>query len=169
MPELKFESQFFSGDGKAIPKEISLLRFGPIVQCTVSLTDNALLGYSDGRVAPRPIKGFAMIDTGATFTAIDTNTAANGGIPQVSFAKTSTASDKNLLVPTFDAKIVCHCGQSAQTISFSSSNIIGVNLTDIIGKFREADTDFILLLGRDFLKHTVLVYDGGKGSFSLTI
>ena len=169
MPELKFEPQFFSGDGKAIPKEISLLRFGPIVQCTVSLTDNAQMAYSGDMVAPSPIKGLAMIDTGATFTSIDTNTAVNAGFPQVGVSSTSTASHKNLLVPTFDAKIVCHCGQSAQTISFSSSNILGANLADMLGRFREANTDFILLLGRDFLSSTVLVYEGSKGRVSLTI
>lgn len=108
----------------------------------------------NGLPVPAARKGFALIDTGASITAVDNDVVASLGIQPIGQMKlaTTTQSTEAWL---YAARLIC-CGTTIPVCE--TLEIIGCSLSP---------QGFIALLGRNFLRGVVFVYDGPAGFFTL--
>lgn len=132
-----------------------LQQTGPIidVQVAVPTALEQLLRQSSKPVPP-PVKGRALIDTGATISSVDDATIRGLGVSPVGLINTGTAGgpqQQNM----YPARFILQAGWT-----FEFSRVTGSNLTG---------TGLVALIGRDVLSRTILVYNGPLGVFSLAI
>lgn len=103
-----------------------------------------------------PIRGFALIDTGATQTCVDIGKARQAKM-SVTGTGTLTSASGNTKVPLFGAMIDMK-GIGKMTMS----RCLGVNLSSF------GNLKLIALVGRDVLQSGVLVYNGTNGTASFS-
>jgi len=103
-----------------------------------------------------------MIDTGAAFTVIEEPLAVSLGLRPVRFREVIGVDQRPVERPVFPMSVVLamHDGLGSQkSVRFK---------VDIVGVPRRArDEGYVGLLGRDFLQHFELHYDGPKARFTL--
>ncbi len=104
---------------------------------------------------PSPVVGRALIDTGATFTAIDRAAAAQLQLIPVDTIQSGTAGGQQVC-PRYPARLAFP-GTPIPTIDLPRA--VGVDLSG---------QGYIVLLGRDFLARCVLTYNGPFGQFILS-
>lgn len=132
---------------------------GPIIKITIDipqiLKDEL---KAAGKKIPKTIKGLALIDTGATKTAVDYTIAKSLGINPIGTIDSRTASGITTL-PLFPAQIIF----PTLKWSFDFSSVTGIELNE----FEYENQKVIALIGRDILMHAVFIYNGTEGSYSL--
>jgi len=130
---------------------------GPVMQVTVSLAQPVAAQIAaEGRSAPQPVSGRALIDTGASVTCIDEGIAKQLGIQPVDVAKMHSASHADVEVGVYP-------------IHF---DIVGMNVGIDVPKAMGAQLQsqgLIMLIGRDVLQRCSLTYNGFTGDFVLAI
>jgi hypothetical protein len=131
----------------------TLTETGPLVQVEVSLPA-ALKKYlsEKGHPIPSPQSGFALVDTGASATAVDQTIFDALGIQQIDTIPTSTPHGAGTS-PVYPASLTF---PGLNLTDMPMERVIGCNLkwTNIEGK------EVIMLLGRDLLKYFLMVYNG---------
>jgi hypothetical protein len=105
-----------------------------------------------GLPVPPARKGFALIDTGASITAVDEDVVASLGIQPIGQMKLSTPS-RSMPAWLYAARLTC-------------AGMAVLEVLDIVGCSLQPQ-GFIALLGRNFLRSVVLVYDGPAGVFTI--
>ena len=153
MPISNFSFTRFNPDIK------QLIRQGPVLPIQV-LVPTALekLLRSQGQQVPPPVSGFALIDTGATKSAVDDQVIRSLKVAPIGKITTHTAGgvvSQNLYPVRF------HFPVNKWMIEFSS--VIGVNLKAyaVMGK------NLIALVGRDVLSRCIFIYNGTAASFTV--
>ena len=109
---------------------------------------------AQGQAVPQPVTGFALVDTGATISAVDQNVIGQLGVSTIGLANMGTAGgpqQQNL----YPIRMVLT--QLAFPLEFEA--VPGAAL---------AGTGFIALLGRDVLTRMILIYDGPHGEYTLS-
>ena len=156
---LQFNAQGQSPDGRIIPLPPSnaLLQRGPCIQVTLglvqSITDQLL---QQGKTVPPPISGLALIDTGASSTCIDDAIAQQLQLPAtdvVQMVSASHASTQQNVYPVLIEVV-------GASIQINVPRAMGANLTP---------QGLIALIGRDFLQHVTLFYNGITGQITLSM
>ena len=104
-----------------------------------------------------------MIDTGATFCAIDDTVAQQLGLQPVGMQAIGGAAGIQQH-PLYAAKMSF---PGTQLPSLESSRLVGVNLAGHAANV--AGGPLLALVGRDLLKHFVMVYNGPMGLITMTI
>jgi len=107
-----------------------------------------------GLPVPPPQRGFALVDTGASITAVDEEVVASLGIQPIGQMKLSTPSQA---MPAWLYAVQLTCSGVAMP---------ALELLDVVGCTLQPQ-GFIALLGRNFLRKAVLVYDGPAGAFTI--
>jgi len=107
-----------------------------------------------GLPVPAARTGFALIDTGASITAVDEDVVASLGIQPIGQMKLSTPSQSR---PAW---------LYAVRLSFPEVPIPALEVLDVVGCTLQPQ-GFIALLGRNLLRRFVFVYDGPAGFFRL--
>jgi gag-polyprotein putative aspartyl protease len=102
-----------------------------------------------------PVVGRALIDTGATFTAIDRAAAAQLQLVPVDTIQSGTAGGQQIC-PRYPARLL-----------FPGLPIPPIDLPRAVGVDLSGQ-GFVVLLGRDFLARCVLTYNGPFGHFILS-
>jgi len=141
-------------------KGYHLEQSGPIIPVTISLpvAMQEFLGQN-GKDIPSPIRGMALIDTGAFATAVDCAVFEKLGINPIDRIVTNTPHGESTsdLYPA--------------SISFPALGLESLPMERIVGcKLQwpgEADSDVLMLLGRDLLKHFLMVYNGKHSDVTL--
>jgi hypothetical protein len=105
------------------------------------------------QMAP-PQTGFALVDTGASITVVDESVIATLGIQPIGQMKISTPSQS---MPAW---------LYAVRVSFGDTPMMPVEVLEVVGCTLQPQ-GFIALLGRNFLRRMVFVYDGPGGLFTL--
>ncbi len=160
MPILHFQ---LNATGKApdgtdipIPPSVVMMQRGPCVQTTIGLADViAQQILQQGKPLPTPISGFALIDTGASSTCIDDAIAQQLGLPVIDVVQMTSASHANTQQNVYPAKITLMNG-------------INIDVPRAIGAALQAQ-NIIALIGRDFLQHCTLFYNGVTGEITLSL
>jgi len=114
-----------------------------------------------GQPAPAPVSGFALIDTGASLSAVDATVIQQLGVQAVGVAAVGTAAGPQQQA-TYPARFTFP-GSNLPAIDFSQ--ILGSNLTGQI--VAGTGQPLIALFGRDILQHFILIYNGPGATFSL--
>jgi hypothetical protein len=144
---------------KSIDTEL-LVNSGPIMPVVIALpAAREQFLRKVGIKVPEPVRGMAIIDTGAFATAIDTRVFRKLGIPAFDQLQTSTASGRGLS-DVFPARISL---PALGNIDLPMERIVGCRLhwQD------KSDSEVLMLLGRDLLKNFWMVYDGVHSELTL--
>ena len=142
--------------GQAFPMITEHLRTsGPIMPILVGIPDSVAQAFrAQGQTPPPPAELNALVDTGASITAIRVDVAARLGLP-----------------PTGSVGLAGVGGTSQQTlfgskVSFPENGLV-FDAVALVGSPQQFP-DFDVLIGRNFLCSMILTYDGPRGGFSLT-
>ena len=150
------------GAALPLPHPQLLQQTGPVIQVLVEVpTALATQLQQTGQPVPQPVQGFALIDTGASLSAVDATVVQQLGVQPVGLANVGTAGGPQQQA-TYPARF-SFPGSNLSAIDFNQ--LLGVNLT---GQFAlGAGHPIVALLGRDLLQHFVLVYNGPGAMFTL--
>ena len=136
---------------------------GPVVPVLIeipsALTDRL---QQTGQAIAAPVSGLALVDTGASVSAVDAGCVQQLGVQPVGMVTVGTAggSQQQMLYPgRFSFP-----GTNLPSIDFSS--LLGADLATQ-GVPGPRGGPLVALLGRDLLEHFVLVYNGPQGLFTL--
>jgi predicted aspartyl protease len=150
-------------DGKQIqvPPAQALAVRGPVVQVLVSVPAQVAERLTkESKPIPSPVPGLGLIDTGATGSCVDEEVAKKLQLPIVNVVSMASAAhaatDRNVYPLTFDI------------LGFGATGKITVNSPRVTGAELGVQ-GLILLIGRDLLANTCLIYNGIAGAFTLSI
>jgi predicted aspartyl protease len=136
------------------PSSLSL--FGPTIPVEIAIPDELARYYSARNIPiPPPVTGDALIDTGASITAVDLAVLQQLGIQPVGTANVYTpqGSDVQELFPV--------------RLTLSGTAIV-MRLKAVLGS-QLRNQNIMALIGRNVLSSCVLVYNGPFGNFSLSM
>lgn len=155
-----FEHQFSAigqgHDGKRVrlSPQSTLARFGPVLQVAISITPEHAERLSElGEQPPAPISGLALIDTGASITAVDEEVCLKLGLPATGTVIMSHAAGNE--------ERACYPIQ----VMFPGSPLPPLASPKVVSC--KLHSPQILLLGRDLLAMLRLVYHGPAGRIEL--
>ena len=127
---------------------------GPRIPVTIAVPDVTRRAYEKrGSPVPKPVTGFALIDTGATQSCFDNSTAAKAGLPMLGESMMASASHPATAVPVYSGRMLL------PSLNINVEAGLGVELASIDG--------LVALIGRDLLANAIFVYNGQEGTFSL--
>jgi len=134
---------------------------GPILQVEVNLPQPLInLLSSQNKPIPAPTPGFALIDTGASRTCIDSLVLSNLGISPIGLVTMGTAGGSTSC-PLFPAKL----SFPVINLVIEFGSVAGVNLKGQVIN----GTPLVVLIGRDVLSRCLLIYSGIGGFFTLAL
>lgn len=141
------------GQKMRLPNHAALQRTGPILQVVISPTRQHLDSLAENNKAiPQPVSGFALIDTGATSTAVDESVCRELNISPTGAARTAHAGGSEIRQ--------CYPIQ----VSFPGSGLPSTVIpTAMSVNLQFGKKPYVLLLGRDLLSRLRLVYNGPMG------
>ena len=152
-------------DGNLSPE--ALIGLGAFLNIEIHVPPAIATALTDaGSPVPAPVTGVALIDTGATITCIHEPILRDQlGLNPISVMKAGTASG-----PTqqnvYPARIV---GTVAQSFTLDLDGVAGVNLSGQIVNTLPDPQEVVALLGRNFLSHCVLIWNGPGGFWTISI
>jgi hypothetical protein len=128
-----------------------------------------------GRPLPPPVRGFMLVDTGATKTNIAEEAALRLGLRPVGQSRGFGASGqhvRNDYEVHLSIRIIDQHGN--KTVIESEQLVSGVpdlmKHSEALGlRNNDRPVAFIGLLGRDFLRHTTFMYSGTRGFFEIRV
>ena len=129
----------------------ALHHFGPVTKITIGVTGAGSEAVArSGKAVPAPAHGWALIDTGSTFSHLDEKLIAELGLQPVGRIDLA-GSDSVRTELRYDAKMVFEDGMSAEIIA-SSARLRRPRDSRIPG--------YDALIGRDVLANAIITYDG---------
>jgi predicted aspartyl protease len=145
------------GETIQLAPRVALLQNGPCVQVVIGLGQSlAEQLVKQGQAVPEPAAGIALVDTGASTTCIDDALAQRLRLPAIDVVHMTSAS---------------HAGTEANVYPIQME-IVGspiiVNVPRAIGA-NLAPQGIVALIGRDYLQHCTLFYNGITGEITLAI
>ena len=114
----------------------------------------AIMESGDG--LPPPVRGFAMIDTGAAITCVDQSAAERAGLVAVDSGLITSVTHEAEVAPVF----MCKLDFTGWGLSLPRLRVLGANLSS---------QGLVALIGRDALSSCIFIYNGLDGSFSLSL
>ncbi|MFT7625065.1 MAG: hypothetical protein ACI9WU_004256 [Myxococcota bacterium] len=144
-----------------MPAPWGLVEHGP--QVTVTVGHNAdYMGIEDLRPEVFPVCKM-LIDTGAAFTLIEEDIAVKLGFRPIRYREVIGVDQKPTMRPVFRLSIGLEMGDGL------GNERVVVFREDVVGMPRPTRTESSVgLLGRDFLSHFVLGFDGPNARYSLS-
>jgi len=154
-----YDGEFRTQTGQPVPG--GLLRAGPVLPLEIAIP-SALSRFlsTQNQQIPAPRSGFALIDTGATRSCVDSQVISSLGVNCIGVTTLGTAkgrSQHHLYPAKFRFPVIRF------EVEFGS--VVGVDLS---GQ-GAGNMQIIALIGRDVLSRCILIYHGTKGSFSLAL
>lgn len=128
---------------------------GPLVECRLAVNPELAKTLTDaGEAVPPPIPATMLVDTGASATAIEQGLAQQLGLNPVGVTKVTTPSDVAFECAMYSVMVLLPKGLRAPRITVFEANFSTQGIQGLIG--------------RDILKHGVLVYLGLENQFTLS-
>lgn len=150
------QGQTPTGQTVTVSPTIALLGQGPVVQIVLSVAQAiADQLMQQGLPVPVPVPGLALIDTGASATCIDDALAQQLQLPVIDVVNMTSASHASTQQNIYPVLIEVMGG-----IRINVPRAMGANL---------APQNLAALIGRDFLQHCTLFYNGPAGAITLAL
>jgi len=146
-----------NGQSIQIPPSQVLLQRGACVQVIFGIAQifaDQLL--QQGQTLPQPVSGIALIDTGASSTCIDESLAQQMNLPAIDVVQMMSASHDATPTNVYPIQMQV----IGTPIRVEVPRALGATL---------ATQGYIALIGRDFLQHCTLFYNGISGEMTLSI
>ena len=138
-----------------MPPATALQLRGPILQVSLTIEQNAGKGLvAQGKTVPTPRSGLALIDTGASNTCVDEQTAKDLGLPVIDVANMQSASHEKHSCNVYPVQII------TPIVTLNAPRAMGAAL---------ASQGLLVLIGRDVLQNCNLFYNGPAGQFTLSL
>jgi predicted aspartyl protease len=156
---VQYDAEGQTPDGKTIqiPPRVALLQSGPCVQIIIGLAQSFVEQLvQQGQTVPQPVTGMALVDTGASTTCIDDVLAQNLGFPVIDVVQMTSASHAGTEANVYPIQMEI----VGSPIRVNVPRAIGANLTP---------QGIVALIGRDYLQHCTLFYNGFTGEITLSI
>ena len=145
------------GNVISVPSGLVLQQHGPVVQIVLSIAQTfAEPLLQQGIALPSPISGNGLLDTGASTTCIDDTIARQMGLPPIDVVTMASASHSSIQQNVYSIQM-----------QIVGSPII-VQVPRAIGASLQSQ-GIIALIGRDYLQHCTLNYNGLTGAITLSI
>lgn len=145
-----------------VPFPKGLLEIGPVLPVQVDIPRKlAELLQSQGQPLPQSVRGLALIDTGATRTAVDEGVVQLLGVQPMGIANVGTAAGMQ------------QQSMYSARLSFPGTPIPGMDFAQILSvnlsghAIPQLKDRLIVLIGRDILAHFVMIYNGTSASVTL--
>jgi predicted aspartyl protease len=153
-------NQYFRDQNKQLNSQAMVLA-GPVLQVEISV-EATLAEYltAHNQPVPQPIGGWALIDTGATRTAIDQSVVKHLNLSPIDQVVLSTAHGQR------EAGVYA-CRMKLVSTALPEITASRATEVDLAGQ-SVADKTIIALIGRDLLSNCVFVYNGTNGHFSIS-
>lgn len=156
---VQYDGQVQGTDGTVvkIPPASVLSQRGPLVQVVLSigkLFSEQLAQQS--LELPTPVSGNGLIDTGASTTCIDDSIAQQMGLPPIDVVMMASASHSSTRQNVYPVQMEI----VGSPVRVEIPKAIGASLTG---------QGIIALIGRDYLQHCTLHYNGLTGAITLSI
>lgn len=149
---------------------------GPLVWVTWSVPESLARRLREaGRAVPAPVLGRLLVDTGASATAISVEAAQELGLQQIDVGHTygiHGLQENPIYEVHLTVSIAGRGGESGVDADLRVSGIRDMEAMFQKLGVRTGEQDggrLVGLLGRDFLRHTVLTYDGTYGVVTIKI
>lgn len=137
------------------PKPQNLLLLGPALDVEVSVPASLAAALTVRSIPlPPPQPGSALIDTGASVTAVDMDVLDRLGLPPVGTSTVITPSGTEIQ------------GVYVVRLTFPGTPIPPLDPKPVIGS-QLRGFGHIVLLGRDLLQGALLIYDGAHGHWTI--
>lgn len=134
---------------------------GPIIDLYVGVSAPRLVAIQQaGQTAPTPILAKGLVDTGASHTAVDVSIIDGFGLSAKRLASviTPTTGAKPVKCHTYDVAIYVPIGSTAPWAKVAHE----------VTRAELKHQGFEVLIGRDILAESVLIYDGKHNVFTLS-
>lgn len=129
---------------------------GPTLDVLIGVTEfHAKYLEDNGKSVPQPMSGKAMIDTGASVTVVDVEIMKHLGACPIGVALVGTPQGKDLQ-EKYPAKI-----------SFPGTGLGSVQSGSVLGSPAIGEQGLAALIGRDLLKHWLIIYNGPAGNTTI--
>jgi len=133
------------------------MAIGPQLDVEVHVPDAlASILTQQGKPIPKPVAGKALIDTGASITAVDGSIIQSLGVQPVGVATVHTPSGS------------AQQNQYPVKFMFPGSGLPPLIASQAIGSVLQSQ-GIVALIGRDSLSSVVFVYNGGAGMITLAL
>jgi predicted aspartyl protease len=146
-------------DGRQVQLHPALVlqQRGSVVQVSVTLEQTFAAALAQqSKPVPPPVTGLALIDTGASNTCIDDETAQSMNLPIIDVGSMHSAS--HIKAPSNIYPVTVEI--IGFRIHFQSPRTMGAALKE---------QGLLMLLGRDVLQRCTLFYNGPTGQITLSI
>ena len=136
---------------------LTLQQVGPAFDIEISIPSAMeQILKQGGQPIPQPAKGQALIDTGATFSAVDQAVMTSLGVPPVGQIHSGTAGGQ-VRMNQYPARFM-FSNLGTVSLAFEATRATGVQLTG---------QGLIALIGRDVLANLLFFYNGPLGTVSM--
>ncbi len=132
----------------------NLEQVGPVLELDLAPSVPYMQALNLNPQSIKAVRVMAMIDTGATTTVICKGLATQLGINPIGQTFINTPSSTNVKCLQFDIQILFPNNVNLQSVIVTEAPL--------------QDQHIQCLIGRDILKHSVLVYTGYDNSFTLS-
>jgi hypothetical protein len=130
-------------------------RLGPLLPVNVQVPTTLASHLSQsGQPVPPPVSGQALIDTGASISAVDGTVIQSLGVQPVGVVKVNTPSGS------------AYQNQYPVQFVFPGTNLPSIQGTHAIGSVLKSQ-GILALIGRDILSRFVFIYNGTSGFITL--
>ncbi|MCY4548965.1 MAG: hypothetical protein OXC28_11405 [Defluviicoccus sp.] len=144
------------GNEVSVSPSEALKTVGPRLEVLVSpLDEQVKVLVEHGQPVPGPVRGFALVDTGASITCIDRDVAVQAGLAVVDSGPMHSATHANEIVPIYAGRLMI-----SGLCAVDANRAYGASL---------APQGLVALVGRDILAQCQFTYNGVDGSFSIAI
>lgn len=144
------------------PGPLELERHGILIKARVDIPGKLkVLLQKVHRVIPNAVHGYILLDTGATKTCISEHAAIELGLKPTGMANTAGVAGVSQ-VPAYTVRL------DLPDFAISSEREM-IAVKDMKHVSVSGGKRLIGLLGRDFLKHAELIYDGDKGEIKIKV
>lgn len=155
-----FNQSFLDPNGQ--PSGPALRTAGATFPIEVQVPSNiADVLNKQGKPIPTPITGMALIDTGASRTAVHKDPLAQLGLNPVSLTNIGTASG-----PTQAGIYAVSLWAPTYGIGFDITQVVSVDLSGQVIQ-TQPPQPLLVLLGRDILERFMMVWNGPAGMITL--
>ena len=155
----QYEAELQQPDGTKIQvsAQFALIQQGPIIQVVLGLAQSfANQLVQQGHSVPNPVSGQALVDTGASVTCIDDEIAQSMGLPVIDVVQMTSASHASTPANVYPVQL--------QIVGTP----IRVEVSRGLGAILKPQ-NIVALIGRDFLQHCAMFYNGPTGQLTLSI
>ena len=111
------------------------------------------------------IFGYGVVDTGATYTCVDTDAAIQWQFRQIGYRRMHSATQSNVPTPIFDVNLELIGARGHYKENLHAQGFKGGGAPIALHDMHR----IIALIGRDILNKGVLTYDGPQNNFLLRL